>query len=143
MRSSTLAKVMAATLLISIAAVVSAQLKLESLPSDLLQPSNWSGPEMLRPEADRSTASHRYPDFSAARWWASSSLYIEPARMVDGRYVRPRFNFGMPSETTRDLLRAGGVGARDCMLPMVRARVNLTGSDSNGAIWLFMRCTLD
>ena len=143
MRTGKLAQGVAVVLLSGLATVAGAQLKLESVPGNLMLPAAWNQVETPRPAAGTTPDAKRYPDFAAARWWLSSSLYVEPARIVEGRYTRPRFNLGVPSESTRNLLRASGLDARDCMLPMVRARVNLSGSDNNGAIWLFMRCTLD
>jgi len=122
------------------ATAVSAQIRPESLPPDLLVPAQWAGPAAtVAPSLQSRTAR----DLSAASLWLGSTVQIEPARLVDGRWVRPQVNLGLPSESLRGLLREGGLGARQCMLPMVRARTSLSGGDASGALWVYMRCSLE
>lgn len=120
-----------------------AQLSLESLPPDLLMPASLNTPTpRLQPIWPALRGERRSPQFESAHQWLLGGLLIEPARLVDGHYVRPRYSFGMRSESLRSFLRSAGIEAQSCMLPVVRARANLSG-EGEGAIWLSMRCTLD
>lgn len=129
--------------LIGLAMPAAAQISLQSLPPDLLMPASLNGPTpRLQAMWPSVRGENPFPQFESAHHWLVSGLLIEPARLVDGRYVRPRYSFGLQSESLRSFLRGAGLEAQSCMLPVVRARAKL-GSDSEGAIWLNMRCTLE
>jgi hypothetical protein len=78
---------------------------------------------------------------SGARWLSSTIELDRPRAAANGTYTRPKLMVGLPSAPMRNWLRAAGVEAERCQLPMLRARTSMASGDLNGTLWLFARCS--
>lgn len=66
----------------------------------------------------------------------------QPRDPVTGAYRRPKIIVGLPSDAMKGWLKAGGITAERCLLPMVRARARLSeDGEASGTLWLYARCT--
>lgn len=87
------------------------------------------------------TTSDRAPrDYS---WMKGAVQMIEqPPDPVTGAYKRPKIVVGVPSFAMKNWLKASGIAAERCMLPMVRARAKVSEEgEASGSLQLFARCT--
>jgi len=76
--------------------------------------------------------------------WMKGSVQVieQPRDPVTGAYRRPKIIVGLPSDTMKSWLKASGITAERCLLPMVRARAKLNEEgEASGALWLYARCT--
>lgn len=78
---------------------------------------------------------------SGARWLSSTIELDRPRAAANGTYTRPKLMVGLPSAPMRNWLRAAGVEAERCQLPMLRARTSMASGDLNGSLWVFARCS--
>jgi hypothetical protein len=106
---------------------------------------NYPSPSSLhladRTNAPTVRAGFDAPQSSRARWLTSSVDIDLPRASATGSYTRPKLMIGLPSAPMRSWLRAAGVDAERCQLPMLRARTSMASGDLNGTLWLYARCS--
>ena len=111
-------------------------------------PASFLRPYSLREASGTAPASR--PAFTAdsglqlrdMSWLGGAVQYEAPRESINGTYTRPKFAVGVPSESLKDWMNAAGIGAEQCLLPMVRARARLgADGDPSGTLWLSARCT--
>jgi hypothetical protein len=116
-----------------------------------VDPSSWvEPPEGIKLRADETvdlrTVSPRPIDPYAYRrgLFRALGLYeYKPLDAVPGQYTRPRYAFGLRSQSIRDALSLTGLDAESCVAPMVRMRARptaLTGS-TGVSMTVMARCT--
>jgi hypothetical protein len=73
-----------------------------------------------------------------------SAVHLEMPRMApNGQFTRPRIVLGLVSSEMKSWMRAQGIAAEQCMLPLVRARARLNQEtrEFSAGLTLFARCT--
>ena len=72
----------------------------------------------------------------------SVQVLEQPRDPVTGAWRRPKIIVGLPSNAMKSWLKAGGITAERCLLPMVWARAKLSDDgEASGSLWLYARCT--
>jgi hypothetical protein len=121
----------------------SAQLRVD--PADWVEP-----PEGIKRRADevidlRTTTPPPIDPYAYRRGlFRALGLYeYKPIDAVPGQYTRPRYAFGLQSETMRDALSLTGLEADHCIAPMVRMRARTTAltGETGVSMTVLARCT--
>jgi len=120
-----------------------AQLRLATVPDNLLRPTSIAMPAAAATSAPPPQAAARTTTNYAGSAWYGSAVQLElPRDAGNGTYTRPKLIVGIPSDSMRNMMKSAGVTTKYCMLPMLRARTKMNGDgDINGTLWLYARCT--
>lgn len=84
------------------------------------------------------------PSAPVTRPLIGGAVHVELPRLApDGRFVRPKIVIGLASSGMKNWLRAQGVAADHCMLPMLRprARLNQQTREFSAGLTVYARCT--
>lgn len=119
-----------------------AQLRLATVPDNLLRPTSIAMPAAAATPAPTPQASRSTTSYAGSAWYGSAVQLELPRDAGNGTYTRPKFIVGLPSDSMRNMMKSAGVTTKYCMLPMLRARTRMNGDgDINGTLWLYARCT--
>jgi hypothetical protein len=119
-----------------------AQLRLGTVPENLLRPTSIAMPADTATRASAPQTTKSSTSYAGSAWYGSAVQLELPRDAGNGTYTRPKFVVGLPSDSMRNMMNSAGVATKNCMLPMLRARTKMNADgDINGTLWLYARCT--
>jgi hypothetical protein len=119
-----------------------AQLRLATVPDNLLRPASIAMPPDTATRASTPLPAKPTTSYAGTAWYGSAVQLELPRDAGNGTYTRPKVVVGLPSDSMRNMMNSAGVATKNCMLPMLRARTKMNADgDINGTLWVYARCT--